>query len=114
MSVKNLQETIEKAWEDRAALEPGTKGAVPDAVREALNLLDSGRARIAEKKPEGWQTNQWLKKAVLLSFRLNAMRMISGGAGGGNWYDKVESKFKDWSSGDFAFQHSGIRSLEFT
>ena len=78
-----------------------TTGAVREAVDEALNLLDSGKARVAEKAGDAWQVNQWLKKAVLLSFRLNDMEVIKGGPGDSVWWDKVPSKFDGWSAIDF-------------
>ncbi|MFY8153630.1 MAG: 2,3,4,5-tetrahydropyridine-2,6-dicarboxylate N-succinyltransferase, partial [Hyphomicrobiales bacterium] len=87
MSHQDLQTTIDAAWEDRAALTFDTKGAVREAVDEALNLLDTGAVRVAERVPgetgvKSWKTNQWLKKAVLLSFRLNDMSLIPGGPDG--------------------------------
>ena len=82
MSHADLQATIEQAWEDRDAVTPQTQGPVRDSVEEALGLLDSGKARVAEKGADGnWSVNQWLKKAVLLSFRLNDMEPIDGGPG---------------------------------
>lgn len=105
----DLETTINDAWEQRDTLSPDTKGAMRDAVEEALNLLDSGQRRVAEKSAQGWQVNQWLKKAVLLSFRLNPMQMISGAPGGGHWYDKVDSKFKNWKQADFAA--AGFRAV---
>src|SRR5690348_4230533 len=84
-----LQQTIEQAWENRDALGPETKGEVRQAVDAALAALDSGEARIARKAGDEWVVNQWLKKAVLLSFRLNPMEMISGApavrTGGTRW-----------------------------
>ena len=71
MSHADLAHTIDTAWDDRAAISPATRGAVRDGVNEALNLLDSGALRVAEKQGTEWVTHQWLKKAVLLSFRLN-------------------------------------------
>ena len=71
-----------------------TRGAVRDAVDAALDALDAGRMRVAEKRDGEWHVHQWLKKAVLLSFRLNNMFVISGGPGGATWWDKVDSKFK--------------------
>jgi 2,3,4,5-tetrahydropyridine-2-carboxylate N-succinyltransferase len=97
-----LQTTIEQAWERRDSLGPETKGEVRQAVDAALAALDSGEARIAEKVGDEWVVNQWLKKAVLLSFRLNPMEMISGGAGAGHWWDKVPSKFAGWGEKEFA------------
>ena len=97
-----LQQTIEQAWENRDALGPETKGEVRQAVDAALAALDSGKARIARKAGDEWVVNQWLKKAVLLSFRLNPMEMISGGPGSGHWWDKVPSKFAGWGEKEFA------------
>ncbi len=105
----HLQTTIDKAWEDRANIGPDTGGKIQQAVEETLSLLDGGSVRVAEKKDGKWIVHQWLKKAVLLSFRLNAMRMISGSAGGGHWYDKVESKFKHW--GEKEFKNAGFRAV---
>ncbi len=104
-----IQSTIEAAWEARDGISPSTKGKVRDAVDDALNLLDSGQARVAEKKDGGWVTQQWLKKAVLLSFRLNDMEMIAGGPGKSGWWDKVPSKFNGWSEKDF--RASGFRAV---
>ena len=88
-----LKATIEAAWNARDGVNFATTGEVRDAVEAALMLLDSGEVRVAEPTPAGWHVNQWLKKAVLLSFRLNDMSMIPGGPGGSHWWDKVPSKF---------------------
>ena len=110
MSNTDIQITINDAWEARETINLETTGKVREAVEEALNLLDSGKVRVAERECLGqWHVNQWLKKAVLLSFRLNDMGMISGGAGGSHWFDKVPSKFRDWSEIDF--RNSGIRAV---
>jgi 2,3,4,5-tetrahydropyridine-2-carboxylate N-succinyltransferase len=114
MSHAELEKTIEAAFEDRANVNADTKGAIREGVDEALGLLDSGKLRVAQKLdgktgPEAWQVNQWLKKAVLLSFRLNDMWAISGGPGGGSWWDKVPSKFEGWSAMDHAA--AGFRSV---
>ncbi|GJE36396.1 2,3,4,5-tetrahydropyridine-2,6-dicarboxylate N-succinyltransferase [Methylobacterium persicinum] len=113
MSHADLAQTIETAWEERAGISSATTGAVREAVDEALNLLDSGKARVAEKvagaNGHGWQVNQWLKKAVLLSFRLNDMAPISGGPGGAPWWDKVPSKFEGWDAA--RFQEAGFRAV---
>src|SRR3546814_7319387 len=103
-----LISTIEAAWENRAELGFSTEGAVREAVAEALNLLDSGNARVAEPAGEGWRVNQWLKKAVLLSFRLNDNALIPGGPGGSHWWDKVPSKFQGW--GETQFRAAGFRA----
>jgi 2,3,4,5-tetrahydropyridine-2-carboxylate N-succinyltransferase len=97
-----LQPVIDQAWEDRSAIGPETRGEVRQAVDAALAALDSGEARIAEKSGSEWVVNQWLKKAVLLSFRLNPMEMISGGPSAGHWWDKVPSKFAGWGEKEFS------------
>jgi len=109
MSHADLQATIDAAWEDRDNVGLDTTGPVREAVGEALNLLDGGKARVAEKGAEGWVVNQWLKKAVLLSFRLNDMTVIDGGAGGATWWDKVPSKFAGW--GETRFREAGFRAV---
>ncbi len=104
-----LEQTIESAWEERDAIGTGTNGPARDAVAEAIRLLDSGEARVAEKGADGWTVNQWLKKAVLLSFRLNPMGIIEGGPGGATWWDKVPSKFLGWDAARFA--EAGFRAV---
>ncbi|MDF2994765.1 MAG: 2,3,4,5-tetrahydropyridine-2,6-dicarboxylate N-succinyltransferase [Xanthobacteraceae bacterium] len=105
-----LQATIEDAFEKRAEINFETGGAVRHAVNEALRLLDSGEARVAEPAADGnWTINQWLKKAVLLSFRLNDMAPIPGGPGGAEWWDKVPSKFAGW--GESEFRTAGFRAV---
>ena len=98
MSQIDLEKIIDAAFEDRAGVTPATTGQVREAVEQALLLLDSGKLRVAEKTAGGsgaaaWRVHQWLKKAVLLSFRLNDMAPIAGGPGGSSWWDKVPSKF---------------------
>ncbi|SDH29192.1 2,3,4,5-tetrahydropyridine-2,6-dicarboxylate N-succinyltransferase [Roseospirillum parvum] len=105
----SLQATIDQAWEDRQGISPATGGAVREAVEQALNGLDRGELRVAEKVDGAWQVNQWLKKAVLLSFRLNDMSPIPGGPGGGHWWDKVPSKFDSWGESDF--KAAGFRAV---
>jgi 2,3,4,5-tetrahydropyridine-2-carboxylate N-succinyltransferase len=109
MSATDLSRTIDAAWEDRAQVSPATTGAVREAVEQALRLLDSGKARVAEKAGGEWQVHQWLKKAVLLSFRLNDMAVIKGGPGEAVWWDKVSSKFDGWS--DPEFKAAGFRAV---
>lgn len=105
-----MENIINQAWEDRDTINTSTTGEVRDAVMAALNDLDAGKKRIAEKQGTGdWTVNQWLKKAVLLSFRLNDMSAISGGPHGSTWWDKVPSKFDGWD--DKAFQTSGFRAV---
>ena len=105
----DLQNAIESAWEDRDQLNTGTKGAVRDAVEAALAGLDEGRFRVAERKGDDWQVNQWLKKAVLLSFRLNDMEEMSGGPQGSGWWDKVPTKFEGW--GGNQWRAAGFRAV---
>ena len=110
MSNDKLSSIIDEAFEARDKIGPKTKGVVRKAVTAALELLDSGKARVAERKPDGqWQVNQWLKKAVLLSFRLNDMSVIPGGPGKAAWWDKVDSKFKGWSAA--RFRKAGFRAV---
>ena len=111
---QSLEQIIEAAFADAASINSATTGAVRDAVNEALLLLDAGKARVAEKivgetGPQSWKVNQWLKKAVLLSFRLNDMSAISGGPNGATWWDKVPSKFDGWTPADHAA--AGFRSV---
>ncbi len=116
-----LQTIIETAWEAREGINPATTGEVRDAVEAALDLLDKGLVRVAEKVSSSgeavgqqetngtWVTNQWLKKAVLLSFRLSDAMSISGGPGGGVWWDKVPSKFGHWREQEFRL--AGFRAV---
>ncbi len=109
MSHDDLKKTIEAAFEDRDKIGPDTKGDVRDAVETALDLLDSGKARVAERNGGEWQVNQWLKMAVLLSFRLKDMDVIKGGPGKSVWWDKVPSKFEGWENKDF--REAGFRAV---
>lgn len=106
---ENLVATIDSAWDARSDISPATTGAVRDAVEAALAGLDAGSLRVAEPASGGgWQVNQWLKKAVLLSFRLNDNSLISG-PGQTSWFDKVPSKFTDW--GENRFRDAGFRAV---
>ncbi len=106
----DLQSTIEAAWDARDTLGLTTQGAVREAVETALAGLDDGSYRVAQRDAGGtWQVNQWLKKAVLLSFRLNDMELIEGGPGGARWWDKVPSKFAGW--GENRFRDAGFRAV---
>ena len=110
MSHADLAKTIDDAFEQRDGIGPSTKGAVREAVEAALDLLDRGEARVAERGANGdWTVNQWLKKAVLLSFRLNDMSVIPGGPGKAVWWDKVASKFDGWD--DTRFRSAGFRAV---
>lgn len=109
MAHEYLISIIDAAWEKRGELNSGTSGPVRDAVDAALALLDNGAARVAEGDGAGgWRVNQWLKKAVLLSFRLNDNRIMAG-PGGSNWWDKVPSKFANW--GEDAFRAGAFRAV---
>jgi 2,3,4,5-tetrahydropyridine-2-carboxylate N-succinyltransferase len=105
----DLAAIIDQAWEARDSIGVDTQGEVRDAVNAAIALLDGGTARVAELGESGWTVNQWLKKAVLLSFRLNAMEAIPGGPGGAPWWDKVPSKFAGWDAQEFAAR--GFRAV---
>ncbi len=110
MSLPALESTINSAFDARDGISTATKGEVRDAVDHALDLLDKGEARVAEREADGkWKVNQWLKKAVLLSFRLNDMSAISGGPGKASWWDKVPSKFDGW--GENRFRDAGFRAV---
>ncbi|HEY3909654.1 MAG TPA: 2,3,4,5-tetrahydropyridine-2,6-dicarboxylate N-succinyltransferase [Stellaceae bacterium] len=114
MIAADLAAAVDAAWEARDGISPSTGGAAREAVEAALDGLDSGELRVAEKTGGGWQVHQWLKKAVLLSFRLNDMVEIPGGPtdperGAARWWDKVPSKFAGWSSN--RFRDAGFRAV---
>ncbi len=109
MSHADLEALIDKAFDDRDSITTTTTGDIRDGVNEALALLDSGQVRVAEKQGDEWIVNQWLKKAVLLSFRLNDMAPISGGPGNTSWWDKVPSKFDGW--GENRWREAGFRAV---
>jgi len=108
--LSSLETIIETAFEQRDGVSVSTKGEIRDAVDAALELLDGGKARVAERQADGsWKVNQWLKKAVLLSFRLNDMGVVTGGPGQSTWWDKVPSKFEGW--GEVEFRSAGFRAV---
>jgi 2,3,4,5-tetrahydropyridine-2,6-dicarboxylate N-succinyltransferase len=110
MANDKLAKIIDDAFEGGDKIGPKTKGAARKAVTDALELLDTGKARVAERQSDGvWHVNQWLKKAVLLSFRLNDMGVIAGGPGKAVWWDKVDSKFKGWTPAKF--KKAGFRAV---
>ena len=114
MHVGQLQSVIEAAWAKREAISPATQGEVRHAVEAALEALDAGKLRVAEKRDGVWRANQWLKQAVLLSFRLNDAAAIPGGPGdpergGAPWFDKVRSKFEGWD--EARFRAAGFRAV---
>lgn len=110
MNHADLEAAIEAAWDNRDAINSGTAGETRDAVESALSAMDSGALRVAERGDDGaWHVNQWAKKAVLLSFRLNDMTPIEGGPGGSTWWDKVPSKFEGW--GENQWSSAGFRAV---
>ena len=109
MDTNQLEQIIDNAWDDRDNVSLTTTGEIRDAVGEALNLLDKGECRVAEKTDDAWQVNQWIKKSVLLSFRLNDMAPIPGAPGGAHWWDKVPSKFENMDEN--AFRAAGFRAV---
>ncbi len=110
MELSELEPIVNQAWEQRDDISPSVRDERRDAIEQALDALDQGRARVAEKQSADWHVNQWLKKAVLLSFRLNDMSPIGGGPGErSTWFDKVPSKFEGW--GDNQFRAAGFRAV---
>jgi 2,3,4,5-tetrahydropyridine-2-carboxylate N-succinyltransferase len=109
MPNSDVKRTIDSAWEDRADVNASTAGPIREAVETALAMLDSGKVRVAERIGSQWQVHDWLKKAVLLSFRLNDMAVIKGGPGEAVWWDKVPSKFEGW--GEAEFRAAGFRAV---
>lgn len=111
--MQELRPIIEQAWEQRAEINENTSGDVRDAIRRVMNHLDAGHLRVAEKNLNQWQVNEWIKKAILLSFRINPMQLMGGGPSLGDdragWFDKVMSKFIGWSEQDFT--QAGFRAV---
>jgi 2,3,4,5-tetrahydropyridine-2,6-dicarboxylate N-succinyltransferase len=110
MSDTDLAKTIDAAFEKRNDISPSTTGPVREAVETALDLLDRGKVRVAERGGNGaWTVNQWLKKAVLLSFRLSDNAPMAGAANGSTWWDKVPTKFEGWDAN--RFKEAGFRAV---
>lgn len=110
MSTASLETAINAAWEDRANLSPDTQGDYRDAVESAITALDSGTMRVASQSGNGdWVVHQWLKKAVLLGFRLHGNSLVSGGPNAGQWWDKVPTKFEGWGAEEF--NQAGFRAV---
>ena len=105
----DLSRIIDDSWEQRETLSPATRGPIREAVQRALQMLDSGEARVAEKVQGEWHVHQWLKKAVLLSFRLTEMKLVEGAPGRAHWWDKVDCKFADWD--EARFRAAGFRAV---
>ncbi|CAM1639129.1 Tetrahydrodipicolinate-N-succinyltransferase [Bartonella apis] len=109
-NLSQLESIIEKAFDERDKVNILTQGEIREGVDHVLDLLDKGELRVAERENNGnWKVHQWLKKAVLLSFRLNAMGLISGGPDQSNWWDKVPSKFDGWNADNF--EKAGFRAV---
>jgi len=109
MSHDHLKSFIDGAFDHASEITPDTKGVVRDAVEEVLNLLDKGELRVAEKVGSEWVVHQWVKKAILLSFRLEDAHKIPGGPDGSSWWDKVPVKFEKWKTKDF--KEAGFRAV---
>ncbi len=107
--MENLERDINNFWENRANLSEGEKQELKGLVNKVINLLDSGKIRVSELKNDVWHTNQWVKKAILLSFTVNDMKLIENAPEGSFWYDKVSSKFLDWKEDDF--KQAGFRAV---
>ena len=105
----NLARAVDAAWDARESLGPASQGAPREAVEAALEGLDNGSLRVAEKIDGQWVVHEWLKKAVLLSFRLNDMKIIEDAPGGAVWWDKVDSKFLGWD--EARFRAAGFRAV---
>lgn len=106
---QSIRDTITVAWEERSTITPETTGAVRGAITKTLEALDKGNLRIAENTSGNWVVSQWLKKAILLSFRTSHMYRIKGGAGDAHWWDKIPSKFEGWQDKDF--RDGGFRAV---
>ncbi len=106
---EEIEKIINSAFENPDDISPDITGEKRDAIEAAMSFLDNGTLRVAEKNDTGWHVNQWLKKAVLLSFRLNNMTTIAHGPGSANWWDKVPSKFDGWGADDFS--SAGFRAV---
>lgn len=107
--MESLERIIDSAWEKRDSLNDSTRGEIREAVEHTMNALDKGALRVAKKQDDEWKINQWVKKAILLSFRLNPMERIEGGPGNSGWYDKVTPKWQGWS--DKEFKSAGFRAV---
>lgn len=109
ISLADAQPILEKAWEQRETLTTATAGDVRAAINLVIDRLDKGEIRVSEKINGQWQLHEWIKKAILLSFRINASRPISGGPGDAHWFDKIPSKLRDWDETEF--QRANFRAV---
>ena len=110
-----MKSIIERVFDNNEDINPNTTGEIRDSIETALDYLDKGKLRVAAPLGNSkWQVNQWLKKAVLLSFKINDMDVITGGpksqnTGPANWWDKIPSKFSGWNKEDF--KKAGFRAV---
>ena len=102
-------EIIENAFENINDINSSSSSDIISAIESTINDIDNGSIRVAEKINEEWVINQWIKKAILLYFRINNMKLISGSPGNSNWWDKIDSKFKDWDEENFT--EAGFRAV---
>lgn len=102
-------EIIEKAFENINGINSNSANNIINAIESTIDDIDNGSIRVAEKINEEWITNQWIKKAILLYFRINNMKLISGSSGNSNWWDKIDSKFNDWNEENFI--EAGFRAV---
>ncbi len=109
IAIEDIRDEVERAWDVRDALSERTEGPIRTAVEEAIRLLDAGEARVAEREGDDWTVRQWLKQAILLSFRLSANRVMRAGGAPGPWWDKIPTKFDGWDEG--AFETAGFRAV---
>ncbi len=99
--VIKLEKDINNLWTNKQNLNPNTNKKIIKPIMETIQLIDEGNIRVAEKRKNKWKVNEWIKKAILLSFRVNEQKLISNGPGKSQWWDKVPSKFMDWKKKDF-------------
>ena len=107
--ILSLKSTIEKIWNEKESINTSSSTEARNAIEKTLSLLDSGLVRVSEKVDNSWKVNQWLKKAVLLSFKIWPMNVIKGGPDNSNWWDKIPSKFSSWTEKDF--KNNNFRSV---
>mgnify|MGYP001163605305 FL=1 len=106
---KKIIDTIEQAFENIESINSSSDSGIISVINETIKNLDSGKIRVAEKNNNDWIINQWVKKSILLYFRINDMKLISNSPGNSNWWDKIDSKFSDM--GDKEFKNAGFRAV---
>lgn len=109
MSAADMEATINNAWETANSIRPDTTGPIREAIKQVMKRLDSGTLRVAEKHADGWHLNEWVKKGILIYFKMKQMQEIGGGPGGSVWFDKVPSKFTNWNK--YHFDQAGFRAV---